>query len=251
MPGFDCDIGGDIESFCMRNALLAGVATAALAVGMTGAAHAQSFSGSGSYGALGPNGQEPWVYGANTPIITLNGASTTDVGWGSPGISNGLAQSAGSSPLGGFEITFTSANGSSTGIIDPAQIAQGQTVGCSGVDIGGEGGGSVFCVQGPNGWVAWTPSYNSTTGTLTFTAPSSAAYLDPNGNYFVDIMLLTGNLDDGFAGTWATPEPASLTLFGSALVGLGAARRRRRRRHGDTVKSGGGRSAPARSPPPP
>lgn len=203
----------------MRTLLLAGVAATAL-VGVAQTANAgilrTFYSPGGSSGILDPaDGSEPWTYGSHTPILNATGAATSDVGWGSPGVSDGLTAYNGPGSASDFEITFANAT------LDFAQIAQGMTQGCA----GSEGGGTTFC--GPNGqWAATSWTANS----ITFTGPPGTDMFEGE-DYFVNIMLNPGGSGSAFNGAWTgtIPEPATWAMMLAGFAGLGLAGWRRAR----------------------
>jgi hypothetical protein len=223
----------------MRTLLLAGVAAVAL-VGVAESASAailREFSSPATYypypgpyptGYLDPVApSEPWTYGSFTPILDANGASTTDVGWGSPGVSRGLTGYNGPGSASDFEIVFGQTLTGVQAMLDPAQIALGMTQGCAGQ----EGGGTVFCgPTGPTGalgqWAvtAYGPNW------ITFTGPPGTD-MEEGQQFFVNIMLLDGGGGAAFSGAWTggVPEPSTWAMMLIGFAGLGFAGYRARK----------------------
>ena len=165
-----------------------------------------------------------YAFSSSNPYLASSGETWSfnyDVGvtendWGSPGVGAGVVPYGESNPAVGFEITF-----SGGGTIDPAQITVGDTTGCW---SGGSTGGTIFC-GATGGAPQWTADLVGP-DTIAFWAPAGTSLSSGEG-YFVNIFF-TGATPTGFQGEWITPEPGTLTLLGSGLLGLiGFARRRR------------------------
>ena len=171
---------------------------------------------------------EPWTYGSLTPILDANGVSTTDVGWGSPGVSRGVTPYNGPGSASDFEIVFGTTLTGVQAMLDPAQIALGMTMGCAGE----EGGGTVFCgPSGPTGaFGQWAvTAYGS--NWITFTGPAGTD-MKEGQNFFVNIMLLDGGGGAAFSGAWtgSIPEPATWAMMLMGFAGLGYAGYRKAKR---------------------
>jgi len=177
---------------------------------VSGSARADySFSSSNPYLA---SAGETWSFNYDGGSTGASG----DNNWGSPGVGAGVVDYGESIPAVGFEITF-----SGGGTIDPAEITTGDTVGCW---TGASLGGTIFC-GATGGAPQWTADLVGP-DTIAFWAPAGTS-LSSGEDYFVNIFF-TGATPTGFQGEWITPEPGTLTLLGSGLLGLiGFARRRR------------------------
>src|SRR5271165_1471797 len=158
-----------------------------------------SFAGGAATGTIAPG--QPFSYDHD--------GGTLEGDWGSPGVGAGTLVWSGPT-IYDFEITFALQPGTS---IDPAQILVGNGAGC----VGSTGGGTTFCAS------PFTPPWKAD-----LVAPNSIAFYAPPGepmangdSYFVNIFF-SGPDPNGasFTGTWTTPEPSSLLLLSSGVVGL-------------------------------
>jgi hypothetical protein len=167
------------------------------------------FSGSGANGTI-QTGQ-PFAYNFD------NGVFEPD--WGIPGVGGGTAIWNGPN-VGSFEITFNLPSGI---VIDPAQVLVGQTGDC----VGGAAGGTAFCAQPyTSPWIATLIGTN----TIMFTA-TPGNFLTTGDPFFVNIFFSGGNPSGAaFSGSFTTvvPEPSSILLFGSGILGVTAILRRRK-----------------------
>ena len=195
----------------MRTLLLTGAAFGCLMMGPLSAradTPIYTFSGSGGVGTSGTllGLTQAWAYGGPHP--------SSDIGWGSPGVSAGATTYAQSIPATDFQITFTS------GTLDASQITVGNNAGCGGA---GSTSGTQFCVGG----VQWVATPIGTNG-IVFDAPAGS--LTHNQTYHVNVFLSSIGDSGKFTGDWSisVPEPTSMGVVGSGMLALNWFRRRRR-----------------------
>lgn len=166
------------------------------------------FSGSGSSGFIAPG--QPFAYDGDGGVLEGD--------WGVPGVGLGTLTWTGPT-IHDFEITFDLPQGT---IIDPAQVTVGNGAGCA----GGTFGGTTFCST-PFA-TPWTPTLVGTDG-ITFVAPAGGDLVSGD-TFFVNIFF-AGPDPNGvaFSGAWTeVPEPSSLLLIGSGIVGFAGLLRRKR-----------------------
>jgi len=174
------------------------------------------FSGSGSSGTIAPG--QPFTYDADGAIVEGD--------WGVPGVGSGILTWTDPTTIHDFEITFTLGSGT---ILDPAQVIIGNMSACA----GSSGGGTTFCSIAGSMAFLWTATLNSTDTGITFVAPAGGDLV--TGDTFFTNIFFSGPDPNGaaFSGAWTTggattPEPSSLLLLGSGVVGFAELLRRKR-----------------------
>lgn len=200
-----------------RLAALAGVA---LMLATTQARADYMFSGSGSSGTL-VSSSETWRFNADGGAGSTGGLNN----WGSPGVGVGVATYAESMNAFGMILTFTGG-----GQINAASITTGNGANC----LGSTHGGTTFCNTNNYPGDIWVATQTGS-DSISFEAQNANYYLANGTPYFVNVFF-DGATPTAFTGSWQTsfqptvPEPTTMALLGTAVLGLGVVRRRRRRR---------------------